>query len=662
MTDERANSGVPPLTDAEINAIACRLRQGQFLDDHYRERLFREPKEAELAYAGKGSKGEILAETMAVPLQALKRFGDNGEEWTNKLVFGDNLQVLKTLLEMKERGELRNADGSPGFRLCYIDPPFATLREFGGKKGQQAYRDKIEGAQFIEFLRKRLVFIRELLADDGTLFVHLDPKKGHYIKVVLDEIFSGHFRNEIIWWYWNKLQGNINRFPSNHDCIYVYSRTDKPYFQELMEERDDVQRLIKRVWDGKKKKLVNAKGPGGKVIYYEKDDRRIDDVWRLSMLQPADKTEVVDYPTQKPEALLDLVMESSTKEGDLVLDCFVGSGTTAVVAERRGRRWIAVDSGKLAIYTSQRRLLELTEGRGRNKAMESVEPFELCTAGLYENQLLEKLPYTDYERFCLELFGCRAEAHEIAGIPMAGTRKGGLVHFFPFMRIDAVMGRRYIEDLHDRLKSKVSGAVYVVVPVSACDPGLFEDVIRLDENVYFVLRVPYSVIEALHGRDFKVPPQPSSLAEVNDALDSFGFDFVQPPEVEVSYRRTQKALKVSVTSFARGGLDPDDFSELPDQGRGDLAMVMIDSSYDGQVFRLTDHLFGAELAESEWQFAIERKRGDKEVMLSFMDTHGNERREIVSFAPKRARSSKKVTAKTSRAKKKPAARRVKARA
>jgi site-specific DNA-methyltransferase (adenine-specific) len=287
----------PALNEQEIGAIAERLRKGEFLDDHWRHRLFREAKEAELTYAGKQSRSAVLADTMAVPLQTLKHFGANGDaDWTNKLIFGDNLQVLKTLLDMKERGELLNADGTSGVRLCYIDPPFATLREFGGTKGQHAYRDRIEGAQFIEFLRKRLIFIRELLSEDGTLFVHLDPKKGHYVKVILDEIFSGGFRNEIIWWYWNKLQGNINRFPSNHDCIYVYSRTDKPYFKELMEEREDLQRFIKRVWDPKKKKLVNAKGPNGKVLYYEKDDRRVDDVWRLSMLQPADKTEVVDYP------------------------------------------------------------------------------------------------------------------------------------------------------------------------------------------------------------------------------------------------------------------------------------------------------------------------------------------------------------------------------
>ena len=125
-------------------------RGGEYLDEHLRSLLFRRPKEAELDYACKEPTSRILADTMAVPLQLLKRFGPENGTWTNKLIFGDNLQALKTLLYMKERGELLNADGSHGIRMCYIDPPFATKREFRGRKNQPAYRDKVEGAAFIE--------------------------------------------------------------------------------------------------------------------------------------------------------------------------------------------------------------------------------------------------------------------------------------------------------------------------------------------------------------------------------------------------------------------------------------------------------------------------------------------------------------------------------
>ena len=101
------------------------------------------------------------------------------------LIFGDNLQVLKTLLLMKQEGKLKNADGTPGVRLVYIDPPFATRQEFRGSQDQKAYQDKIAGARFLEFLRKRLVFLRELLSEDGSVCVHLDERKSHYVKTLL---------------------------------------------------------------------------------------------------------------------------------------------------------------------------------------------------------------------------------------------------------------------------------------------------------------------------------------------------------------------------------------------------------------------------------------------------------------------------------------------
>ena len=214
------------LTPEEIQRLVAKLQQGEFLEDYYRPLLFREAKEIELAYAAKQSKSEILSSTMAVPLQPLKRYGEAGEsEWTNKLVVGDNLQVLKTLLEMKNRGELKSADGSNGVRLCYIDPPFATRQEFQGTRGQRAYRDKIAGAEFVEFLRKRLVFIRELLSDDGALYLHLDTRKAHYVKVLLDEIFGEHnFRAEIIWQR-TSAHTTVSNYGRIHETLLFYSKS-----------------------------------------------------------------------------------------------------------------------------------------------------------------------------------------------------------------------------------------------------------------------------------------------------------------------------------------------------------------------------------------------------------------------------------------------------
>lgn len=132
---------------------------------------------------------------------------------------------MKTLLDMKNRGELRNADGSSGVRLCYIDPPFASKQEFRNTRGARAYRDKIAGAAFVEFMRRRLLFIHELLTEDGALYVHMDTRKSHYIKVILDELFGEHnLRAEIVWQR-TSANSSANRYGPVHDTVLFYSKS-----------------------------------------------------------------------------------------------------------------------------------------------------------------------------------------------------------------------------------------------------------------------------------------------------------------------------------------------------------------------------------------------------------------------------------------------------
>jgi site-specific DNA-methyltransferase (adenine-specific)/adenine-specific DNA-methyltransferase len=153
---------MPNLTEHQRQRVIDLLERGRDLPLDYKHLLFPpERQEYELVYAGKEREEDILAETMAVPLQAVRTFGENGDDWHNMLIFGDNLQAMKTLLQWKEEGRLINADGSRGVKLVYIDPPFATRREFQGSQDERAYQDKVIGAQFIEFLRKRLALQRD---------------------------------------------------------------------------------------------------------------------------------------------------------------------------------------------------------------------------------------------------------------------------------------------------------------------------------------------------------------------------------------------------------------------------------------------------------------------------------------------------------------------
>ena len=228
------------LTRAQRDAIIEMLANGEDLPLDYKHILFPpERQEYELVYAGKDREEDMIAETMAVPLQPIRYFGSNAQDWHNMLIFGDNLQSLKSLLKLKEEGKLRNKDGTSGARMVYIDPPFATKHDFQGNRQEKAYQDKIAGAAFIESLRKRLVLLKGLLSNDGTIYVHLDTRKGHYIKVVLDEIFGeNNFQNEIIWKR-SAAHSDSGTFANIHDSIFMYSKSADFFFKTQYQPYDD---------------------------------------------------------------------------------------------------------------------------------------------------------------------------------------------------------------------------------------------------------------------------------------------------------------------------------------------------------------------------------------------------------------------------------------
>ncbi len=268
--------------------------------------------------------------------------------------------------------------------LVYIDPPFASGADYAKQvyirrnpkvaeaiaqaeqeldiEELKAFEEKMYGdvwdkEKYLNWMYENLMAIKSVMSETASIYVHLDWHIGHYVKILLDEVFGeSHFQNEIIWHYYNKMQGNVNRFASNHDVIFLYSKGDEFYFTPIKEQREATVKQIKRVWDSQTQKLVNAKDENGKVIYQESSEKTIDDVWRMSMLQPADKEEPVGYATQKPEALLSRVLSASSNEGMLVADFFGGSGVTAAVASKLGRRFIHCDIGLNSIQTTRDRL------------------------------------------------------------------------------------------------------------------------------------------------------------------------------------------------------------------------------------------------------------------------------------------------------------------
>jgi site-specific DNA-methyltransferase (adenine-specific)/adenine-specific DNA-methyltransferase len=648
------------------------LQRGEDLPADWARELFPpEKREYELVYYGKEREEDIIAGTMAVPLQAERTFGKNGVDWHNMLIFGDNLQVMKTLLEQKKAGKLCNADGTPGVRLIYIDPPFATKQDFQGSQDQKAYQDKVVGARFVEFLRKRLVLLRELLSDDGAIYVHLDWKKVHYLKVVMDEVFGeNNFRNEIVWHYPGREMHISNKFNAKHDTLLFYAKTtaarvrmDQVAITYDREERlKGLRRKVHVDKDGKEWVWETRGQAAGQEAYKRYVDeiieqgRALSDVWSDMQFLRGNHPERTGYPTQKPSELLDRVIKGSSSMGDLVLDAFAGSGTTCAVAEKLGRRWIGIDCGKLAIYTIQKRLLNLKAEIGHSDTARKTKPFTLYNAGLYDFSKLKQLPWADWRFFCLQLFGCKEERHTIGGLQLDGKLKGASVLVFnhhekPGTGID----EETVKTIHAAVGKKIGRKFYIIAPRGVF--GFQQDYIDLDEVRYYAMRVPYSIINELHQREFTALKQPDDEMAVNDTVDSVGFDFIQPPKVKwkvgVNARKGQliKEAFLKIDKFeSRARLRGEDTHG----GMETFSMLMLDFDYDGDVFDLDAVFYNHQIEEAGWEARFSAESLGDNVMAVFIDTHGNEAREVIPLTQFGLQPSKLVAKKT-KAKAKPKA-------
>jgi len=629
------------LSREEIEFVTKCMKEGKPIPDSYRYIIpFETKKEYELTYKGKEREEDILADTMAVPLQPVKTFGNGNGGWTNKLIFGDNLQVLKALMDDLEVYDKNTGRGK--VRLIYIDPPFATRQEFRGSQDQKAYQDKIVGAQFLEFLRKRLVFLRELLADDGSIYVHLDWKKGHYVKNLLDEVFGEHrFVNEIVWYYGERQLPQATKYNAKHDVIYYYSKSDdyvfnmqfKPYSKEYIEHF--FNKIDK---DGRRYQLSD--GGREKPRYKRYLDKclgiAMDTVWGdIPHIGSRKSVETQIFPTQKVEPLLERIILTSSNPGDLILDAFAGSGTTGAVSEKLGRKWIMIDCGKLAIYTMQKRLLNLRKEIGNKRKPLKPKPFTLYNAGLYDYKMVKDLPWDKYREFVLKLFQCRDEKHRIAGVELDGYLGRDPVMVFNYKKHkDVILDRGFIDDLHKILGDKVSYEFFIIAP--AASVMFFEDYIEKGKTKYFALRIPYSIIDELHRKGFTHIKQPIREADVNDTIDAVGFDFIQIPDVECDYfieskkgqmemDKSNKEAVIKIKKFRSNILSK---KPLKFENRETLSMIMVDYDYDGEVFDFDDVFYAEDLKKNEWKVRFNVDKIDGQIMIIYVDIFGNEKREV----------------------------------
>ena len=405
------------LTDNEKREIIQMIEDDESLSDEYRFKLFDNNQKVELIWDGKTNEKsnavlpfqtiECIDEprrkgTTSFKQSTLFDVDQRGRQikgWSNKLIWGDNKLILSSLKNGPLRQEI---EAQGGIKLIYIDPPFDVGADFSmsievgdesiTKKSnvleEIAYRDTWGNGSdsFIAMIYERLSLMRDLLADDGTIYVHCDWRVSAYIRLILDELFGkDNFRNEIIWYY-STLGRPDDRFALKHDSLFVYGKSKNTFFNKEGAKVPYSEEYINshfRDVDDEGKRCRKRFDAGKWRIYYPDAGMIPNDVWEIPYENSMSKNRV-NYPTQKPEKLLERIIKSTTVENDLVADFFCGSGTTMAVAEKLGRKWIGADLGKFAIHTSRKRMIKIQ--RELKDSGKDYRAFEILNLGKYERQ------------------------------------------------------------------------------------------------------------------------------------------------------------------------------------------------------------------------------------------------------------------------------------
>lgn len=360
----------------------------------------------------------------------------DGQNWFNRLCYGDNLLVMQALLNGDSETGLPSMRGK--IDLIYIDPPYDSKADYRTKitlpnlnleqkpnvMEQFAYADtwKEGTVSYLKTMYPRLYLMRELLSDQGTIYVHLDFHVNNYMKILMDEIFGKSlYRNEIVWHY-QTYQGQTKAyFPRKHDMIYVYSKSENPIFHLLKDDNPE-QTIDYTRWNqylNENNEITgeyypatdsrfmayynrfvkeNHRKPGPQDVIFKVEGSTIDSVWDIKAVDPKNKEERVGYATQKPEALLERIIKASSNENSIIADFFAGSGTTGAVAEKLGRKWIMADFGKPATMIMRKRLID-----------QEAKPFLYQAVGDYQKEVLHSTKefkrIGDLSQVVLNLFG-----------------------------------------------------------------------------------------------------------------------------------------------------------------------------------------------------------------------------------------------------------------
>lgn len=517
------------------------------------------------------------------PAQLTETFGDKKvlpvpeyskleRNWYNLLFHGDNKEVLATLLEQGFRGKVD---------LIYIDPPFASNKDYMRKvelRGlknlgkieedsesiiqQTMYEDIWKRDEYFQFMYERLILLKELLSETGSIYVHLDYHMTHYMRVLMDEVFGeDNFQNDIVWNYFMGASGN-ERWGRKHQNILFYSKGDKYQFNLDPVRVPYNPETIARAKRGEARYEVEAEE-------LEKSGKNPGDVWSDINPVQGNALEKTNYATQKPEALLERIIRASTENNSLVLDCFVGSGTVCAVAQQEGRRWIGVDINKGAIQQTSNRLQKIIKTQQKK---------------LIDGQISKTFGIYKINNYDLRIL--KTEAKELA-IQQYGITRTKTETFFDGLR-DSGELVEIIDFNH---------------PLTLLDLQLIKDELgkRPDED--------RDIVVICLGRDTRVDlwveewnkKQPHKDARSNKRMRQFvifdlkdkNFVSYEPSKADVEIKRSGKdKVKVKIISFIsptiikRLELEPGLLLKKIPDFRSMIDVVLVDTEYDSEVFKI----------------------------------------------------------------------------
>ncbi|MFH7882671.1 MAG: site-specific DNA-methyltransferase [Candidatus Aenigmatarchaeota archaeon] len=498
------------------------------------------------------------------------RYDELENSWQNLLFHGDNKEVLSSLLELGFRGKID---------LIYIDPPFKSGADYIRKvelRGlkhsdliedddasilqQTMYFDIWNNDNYLQFMYERFILMKELLSETGSIYVHLDWNTGHYVKVLMDEVFgSENFLSEIVWYRYNKIPDRTkNTYFKMHDTILLYAKNrGLHYFNQVLSPT------------GKKVKRRKMKKINGKIANLEEYTEYVQEMLLtrsvidfIPDVNIGSSNEKVGFETQKPEKLIELFVSASSKVGDIVLDCFLGSGTTAVVAQKLGRRWIGCDINKGAIQLASFRLQKTIKEQINNEEKANYFPiFSIYKVNDYDLRILN------------------TEAIELT-VQHIGIQRTKTDRFF-----DGTLGKKLVKIIDFNH------------PLSLLDLQILQDELKNRPNeerdiTIVCLGKEYAVDAWIDEWNKKHPVNKIDIIELRTDKRYGGFLIHQPDEAKVKIERKGHKAIIEIEDFIAPTIIERLNAEsniwkvkIPDF-RSMIDCVLVDNNFDGQKFRI----------------------------------------------------------------------------